>query len=209
MTKIQYWNYQLPQRAVDLPYADRSDTLRAIAQNIDWVCSHLQPNAAALTSERDDGFIDITDWDAELRYFTDIPASNMQVWLFNCAEHNTLDADDFADECVIDWCGNLQYRDKNGNLQYVTDMIEAITDCWESYDADEQSEDYPDMPIGVAEDTHALWQFYLADHLAAAMTDLLQASHPQLNFELHHDYEALNLILDISKPSMKSSRNKH
>lgn len=61
MTKIQYWNYQLPQQAIDLPYADRSDTLRAIAQNIDWVCSHLQSNAAALTSERDDGFIDITD----------------------------------------------------------------------------------------------------------------------------------------------------
>ena len=49
MSKSQYWNYQLPDKAADLPYAQAVDIIKEVADNIDWALDpkHLQIDEAA------------------------------------------------------------------------------------------------------------------------------------------------------------------
>lgn len=203
--KSQYWNYQIPDKAADLPYAQSADVLHEVANNIDWALDpkHLQIDEAALdydyNGQQDEEAHFATDWLSELDYFVTCPALNAQYLLFQYEKCYYSVIREFGHDQVSDWAGGFTYLTRDGEKASITRIVDAVTHLWQRLDNDADGEITDAVPSGSGSEMSAFWLFYIADKLAKIIVQVLQGRYPQLKFELDENLSSLELLINVSK----------
>lgn len=205
MSKSQYWNYQLPDKAADLPYAQAVDIIKEVADNIDWALDpkHLQIDEAALdydyNGHQDESAHFATDWISEFDYFIAMPANNAQFLLFQYENCYYSMIHEFGYNQVSDWAGGFTYLTRDGEKASITRIIEAVTNIWQRIDNDSDGEITGVVPSNSGSEISAFWCFYIADKLAKIIVQMLRGRYPQLNIELDENLSSLELLVNVSK----------